>query len=177
MPHTPSPRKPFASRLVRPIEVIGDVALVSLTKGQRALIDTSDVPLVCGYNWYAHQCASGYYAAREDDGKIVTMHRLLAQPSPGQDVDHANRHTLDNRRANLRVCSRAENRANQRPRSNKTGYKGVWSRGEYFMASIQVNKKTRHFGPFRTAEDASAAYLAAAAEAWGAFAGAPHRRT
>lgn len=166
-------RKRFLTRLVRPIEVVGDVALVTLTKGQRALIDTADVHLVCGYNWYANASTSGYYAAREQDGEIILMHRLITGAREGSDVDHENRHTLDNRRSNLRVCTRAQNCANRRGwTANKTGFKGVWARNGYFMATIQVNKKSRHLGPFATADEASAAYLAAAREAYGEFAAA-----
>lgn len=159
------------ARHSRPIQIVGDVAVVTLTKGQVAIIDAADVPLVEGRNWYALECACGFYAAREHDGRIQQMHRLIMDAPPGLFVDHANRATLDNRRANLRICTRAENAANRIgwPR-NKAGFKGVWAKGQRFMATIQRGAVRTHLGPFDTAEEASAAYADAAADLFGEFA-------
>lgn len=158
-------------RPARPVQIEGNLAFVTLTKGQVATIDAADVHLVEGRNWYALAVAGGgFYAAREHDGKMLAMHRHITAAPKGKDVDHANRDTLDNRRANLRVCTRSQNRANSAARPSKTGVKGVWERGGRYMASVQKAGRTRHLGPFDTVEAASAAYLAAATDLFGEFA-------
>ena len=101
------------------------------------------------------------------------MHREMLSPPPGMDVDHINGNPLDNRRANLRVCTRSENNGNlRRPRHNTSGFKGVcwekWS-GKW-KATIKVKGKSRSLGRFLTPEDAHGAYCAAARAVWGEFA-------
>ena len=75
-----------------------------------------------------------YYAgrARPGGGKMISMHREIAGARDGEDVDHRNRDSLDNRRRNLRKCTKSQNGAN-RPaqRDNSSGYKGVQVRGEH----------------------------------------------
>ena len=61
------------------------------------------------------------------------MHRLiLGLTDPAVHTDHINGDGLDNHRANLRVCSHAENMRNSRKRvNNKSGFKGVsWNKAK-----------------------------------------------
>lgn len=156
----------------RPITIDGEIAKVPLTRGMVATIDAADVPLVEGVNWHAHPSAGGrFYAARWLPGGIrrLFLHRLITEPKDGLDVDHANGDPLDNRRANLRVCTRSQNLRNAR-HPNATGYKGVWARNGYFRASITLGGRTKHLGPFATAEEAAKAYGDAAREHFGEFA-------
>jgi hypothetical protein len=102
------------------------------------------------------------------------MHRQIANPPDGKEVDHINGVTLDNRRENLRVCSHSQNMHNRRLRqkNNKSGYKGVhWlARTKRWVAEIRVNGKSRHLGYFTEKTDAARAYDTAAAECFGEFA-------
>ena len=41
-------------KAIRQIRVDGNIAYVPLTRGYEAVIDAADVPLVEGWNWYAH---------------------------------------------------------------------------------------------------------------------------
>lgn len=149
---------------VRPIAIVGDRAVVSLTKGQSAIIDVADVPLVEGRSWYAHAAGGGFYAAREESGRVVYMHRLVTDAPLGMVVDHLNHDTLDNRRINLCVCTQSENLSNRLPNArNKTGFRGVFKHGRRWRSSIADNGKTRHLGPFDTPEAASEAYESALA--------------
>jgi len=161
----------FRRTRVRPVRVDGEGALVSLTKGLTAVIDAQDAPLVAGFNWYAHCVGNLVYAARRERGtrKIVYMHRAIM--GTADDIDHRDDDGLNNRRANLRPCTHQQNMANRRRHgNNRSGHKGVWERNGSFRASIRVDGKTRHLGPFPTAEEAAAAYQGAARRLNGEFA-------
>lgn len=86
-------------------------------RGRSALVDDCDYERLSQYKWKAKASGGGnVYAVRNTlvGGKNVTlrMHRVVLGYDGDQDVDHINRDSLDNRRANLRVCTRAENLLN-----------------------------------------------------------------
>lgn len=145
---------------------------IPLTSGAIALVDDVDAELVLAHRWYF----DGKYAAANVvvDGRRtkVRMHRLLLSPPGGVSIDHANRDKLDNRRANLRLCTTSQNLANSGRRSgNGSGYKGVsWHReAKKWQAHIQKGRQF-HLGLFESAETAARAYDAAALTLFGPFA-------
>jgi len=75
---------------------------------------------------------------------------------------------MNNRISNLRDVTRNTNMQNQRgPRADNTsGFLGVsfYRRLDKWEAGIYVAGRRRHIGVFTTAEEASAAYLAAKRE-------------
>jgi hypothetical protein len=78
------------------------------------------------------------------------MHRLLLSPSKNSVVDHVNGNVLDNRRANLRVCSQQQNTFNRKiGRNNKSGYKGVsWDKTHnrwVGIVSVLIDGKRKRF--------------------------------
>ena len=85
---------------------------------------------------------------------------------PIDKVDHRNQDKEDNRVANLREATDAQNRQNesQLPKHNTSGYRGVTRRDNRWSAKIKVDGKQRRLGWFDTPEEAHAAYLAAKAE-------------
>lgn len=89
-------------------------------------------------------------------------------------LDHANNKPDDNRIANLRLATPAENARNRRTWSNRTLPKGVHrakgGRTKPFEARIFVDGRLKHIGCFATVDDAKAAYLAAAKVHYGDFA-------
>jgi hypothetical protein len=104
--------------------------------------------------------------------QLYQAHRLAwlvmhgAMPTYPMEIDHINRDKSDNRIANLRVVSRAENTHNSGlQRNNTSGYTGVnWHRRhQKYVARIQANGKPKFLGYFATADAAHAAYLAAKA--------------
>jgi len=102
----------------------------------------------------------------------IYIHRLAWMLSRGEwpehILDHANMDRADNRLANLRPATESQNRANQKPRA-KAGFKGVTKlqNANSYMAQISAHGKHRYLGCFATAEDAHAAYRAAATQAFG----------
>ena len=90
----------------------------------------------------------------------------------GLEVDHRNRVRTDNRWNNLRLATRRQNSCNcSTPTSNTSGAKGVYlaPHGKY-QVRIRIAGKRHYLGQFDTAEEASAAYKAAALELHGEFA-------
>jgi hypothetical protein len=115
-----------------------------------------------------------FYKAKQKDNKItwISLHRFIVGALPGQEVDHINGNTLDNRKINLRLCDRQHNNFNMPMRkNNKTGLKGVstYFNTPYFIARINVNGKTIQLGVFNTPEEAHKAYCVASKKYHGEF--------
>jgi hypothetical protein len=103
--------------------------------------------------------------------KISMHHAVIGGLPKGMVVDHINHNVLDNRRANLRVCTPAENSRNRQPLKNKqVKYKGVifdkTSKKNPFRAVI----KKISLGQYNVAEKAALAYNNAATEHYGEYA-------
>jgi hypothetical protein len=153
---------------------------IPLSRGLVALIDTVDADLIGQWKWYAlktsrHQKAPHFYAVRNSprgEGKrhLIPMHRVIVGASKGKDVDHINGNTLDNRRANLRLATRAQNIASRHHFSNRHGFLGVSCTGLRFRARIDVARKPIFSEIFATVEEAAAAYDRLALEHFGEFA-------
>jgi hypothetical protein len=100
---------------------------------------------------------------RKGKGQMILMHReiLGLRAGDGQVADHRNSDGLDNRRANLRICSQGENAQNQNVKGARgsSGHRGVhWNseRGKW-TAQVKVEGRSRHVGNFDTQEEAAAA--------------------
>lgn len=150
-------------------EIFGDCVAIITRSGARILVDKEALKLVKDYTW----CTTGTgYAMSRSLGNAVLMHRLLAGASRGDYVDHINGDALDNRRQNLRLCSKQQNEFNTKIRTdNTTGYRGVCKgrRGK-FRAYIVKDGHQFHLGEFEKAVDAAKAYNEKAAELFGEFA-------
>lgn len=92
---------------------------------------------------------------------------------PAEQIDHRDGNRRNNRWANLREATHGENQHNTpRSRNNKSGFKGVHKRKHGWEASIQARKKYHYLNTFKTAQEAHAAYCAAAERLFGEFASA-----
>ena len=108
------------------------------------LVDKEDQWILDRQNWYIG--TSGYVQRplNFSDGKrrTVLFHRLICGLRKGdkRQVDHINGNKLDNRRVNLRICTRRQNHYNQQHRrANKTGYRGVYKTNDNIAAPTTVN--------------------------------------
>jgi len=157
------------------------VRIISLTRGKVAIIDDEDYERLKGFRYYAEPCVSGkFYAKRRlrmsecgKRGPTRYLHYDIIERLPGLYMDHRNGNSLDNRRGNLRHCTRKQNQANMKPhRDRGSRYKGVsWHReGHKWAAYIRVDEKNKYLGLFMEEEDAARAYDTAARVAFGEFA-------
>jgi hypothetical protein len=80
-----------------------------------AILDFEDWIWAREKNWTPLQKSNGIYAIRKPTGKsIIYLHRRIMGMEPGdrRKVDHINRDTLDNRKANLRLVNDNESMQN-----------------------------------------------------------------
>ena len=158
------------------VEALAEGAkLIPLTQDKFAIVDAEDYEWLNQYKWYASRNENGdYYAKRMERGtrRQIIMHRVITEAPPGLLVDHRNHNGLDNRRSNLRICTKAENVRNQLPRGGTSRYKGVsWSKSnKKYAATIRCNKQRFHLGWFDDEIAAAKAYDEKARELFGEFA-------
>lgn len=87
----------------------------------------------------------------------VYLHRWILDTPSDLVVDHINRNPLDNRRSNLRICTRRENSQNMGANSlSTTKIRGVYFEKQInkWRAQITVNGKSLRLGCFSDIEDA-----------------------
>lgn len=142
----------------------------------RAIVDESDFSLLSKFTWRLN--TSGYAVADmkspEGKKKVVRMHRFILGvhfSSLKLEIDHIDNDRLDNRKVNLRLCTRVQNSWNSKPhRDSKCPFKGVYPENKKWLARIFIDGKYRRIGLFNTPEEAHAAYLKGARELCGEFA-------
>lgn len=144
---------------------------ITLTKGFFAIVDDSYFLELNKYKW--HYLSSGGYAARKYKNKRLLMHREILLAPNNLCVDHINHNGLDNRKENLRLCSKQENCRNQLKKINTLlPYKGVKIKESgKFESTIRISPiEDYYIGTFNTLEDAAIAYDIKAKEYFGEFA-------
>ena len=114
------------------------------------------------------------YARGEIDGKLMFFHDYIfgISSETQTEIDHISGDRLDNRRCNLRLCTRKENAYNKGMYSNNTsGVTGVsWHKMYYkWCAYIQKDKKFIRLGYFDKYEDAVKARRVAEIEYFGEY--------
>jgi hypothetical protein len=148
---------------------------IQLTRGQIALVDDSDFEELSKYKWCAckHKCGN-FIPFAWINKRNTSMHRHLMNNPKGMFVDHINHDTLDNRRSNLRICTKTQNDYNRR-KDNKVKYKGIVKDrrpniSKPYRARIMVNKKFRYSCGLETELEAAIEYDKLAIFYFGEFA-------
>lgn len=161
-----------------------------------SIVDDEDWEEISKYKWYTcvwkpdGSCYSRATVPHPQGGKTskgsprrarIMMHRFLMAPPEGYEVDHINHNKLDNRRCNLRVCTRAENGRNIRKTNNRSSrYKGVSrskkgpdminNRSKQWTCGITYDGEYHWVGMYATEEHAALVYDEWAQEHHGEFA-------
>lgn len=137
---------------------------IKLTKGKFAIVDSKDYELLNRYKWSTCKGANTFYAHRgiriKNKKTTISMHRIIMGLKPGDQkfCDHINRNGLDNRKRNLRLCTRSQNSCNkikhrvtEKPTSK---YKGVCAHNGKWSSRITIRRKTIDLGTFNTEKEA-----------------------
>lgn len=157
-------------------EIKGEVLEITRPKGI-VKMDLEDMGLLGGWTI---EFRNGYAVLRKKTkaGRVrLALHRLIMSAPQGFEVDHINHNRLDNRKANLRLCTRSENSRNTQGQSTRTNpYKGVMLHKPYigkekpWRAYTRIKGKRIWLGYHSTAEAAAVAYNNYARKVFGEFA-------
>jgi hypothetical protein len=152
---------------------------IPLTQGKYAIVDPEDFERLNKHKWYAARDTRTFYAHRHKRvGKkyvSIGMHREVIRPPRHLVVDHINHNGLDNRKANLRPATRAQNNYNRliiKRKDSSSKYKGVaWKEDrKKWRARLHFNGKLIFLGYFKDEIQAAKAYDQAAKKYYGQFA-------
>jgi hypothetical protein len=151
-----------------------------LTKGYVAEIDDIDRDLA-ETGWYASidtlTVLNDKIYASCNKGSLTRLHRvilarMLNRPlSRGEECDHIDGNSLNNKRNNLRLVTHQQNIRNKR-KNVDTRFKGVYHEkftGKY-KAQIVIDGKNYNLGRYVSEEDAARVYDAAAIKYFGEYA-------
>jgi len=147
-----------------------------LSQGKYSIVDDEDYDWLNQWKWYAKHNKTRWYAVRTTQRPCrinIRMHRLIMSAPQGRDVDHINGNGIDNRRKNLRLCTRSENLANKAKYGKcSSKHKGVWwhKTAKKWAAGIMKNKKAIHLGLFDSEIEAAIAYDNKAKKLYGEYA-------
>ena len=144
--------------------------LLIKSKGREYLCryDAEDHEMISRFTW----SLSHGYAATRIAGKAIFMHRLIMAivDKPHLEIDHIWHDKLDNRRSQLRICTRSENRRNSRKMmKGSSKFKGVYRDGKFYHAQINSGK-VRNLGRFYSEATAGRVYDEAARDEYSEFA-------
>jgi hypothetical protein len=148
---------------------------IYLGQGYWTILDSLDYYRLRHYKWYVRGNGSNLYAARTQltanlRNKTIYMHRQIMNPPKNRVVDHKNCTSLDNRTANLRIVTHAQNMRNRRKRNGTSSkYIGVWldNKRKKYTAQIRYRGRKLWLGRFDSEIDAAHAYDSAAKRYFG----------
>ena len=150
---------------------------IKLTNGGVFGVDDCDHPLVSQFKWRSGGVKDKIYPVRWMNNKkhiLQKVSQFIMKAPRGLVVDHINGDTLDNRRSNLRICTKQQNGWNRGKtlRVTTSKYKGVHfdRRTKKWRAMIKYNNRKMHIGSFKNERDAARGYDHKAAELFGKYA-------
>lgn len=141
----------------------GEYGIGYTAKGEEFYFDLEDYDKVKDYCWYISK--SGYVCTnnlKKEKPKTIKIQNIImgidtSRLTEDKIVDHINRDTLNNRKENLRICSKKENCINKSKfKNNTSGIIGVYYKKEYkkWYSIIRNNGKQQQSPYFKNKEDA-----------------------
>ncbi len=155
------------------------MAEVKCSAGHVAVVDDEDADLaelrwtsVVSKNARVYAARQKRIGPRKENKRLhFYMHRVIADRMGivGHDIDHIDGNGLNNRRANLRGATRAENLRNVKGSkiNSKSGHLGVTFVSNRWRVDIRIPGKRYYVGRFKTLAEAVSARLAAERQHWG----------
>lgn len=135
---------------------------ILLSQNQVALVDDEDFEFLSLWKWNANKLGNTFYAVRNEKLKTFLMHRAIMNVSDKKlVVDHKDRNGLNNQKSNLRICTKSQNCANNKPLISKTSnYLGVsWDKNRNkWAANLTKNWKKIFLGRYISEREAAIAY-------------------
>lgn len=138
----------------------------------KSIIDIDDIEKIKNYKWGLD--SKGYVKRNNESSKTIKLHNYIM----GYDCDdnyyydHIDRNPLNNRKSNLRVCTKQQNTWNRSISSrNTTGTPGLYfkkSRNKWTV-TFRINGKSIQIGSFKTKEEAISARKEAELKYYGEF--------
>lgn len=135
--------------------IINDFGVGETKKGELFYFDVEDYEKINKHVWHIDD--SGYVRSRIN-GKLIRMHRLITDCPDSMIVDHKNgsKSRNDNRKNNLRICTRSDNNKNVNTRGiHFEKHANKW------RTRIMVDNKKIHLGYFSNERDALDARISA----------------
>ncbi len=138
---------------------------ILLTQNQYTIIDNEDFKKVNQFKWSLDKCNNYFYVRRlKQKNNIKTkiyLHRFIMNCPDNMQIDHINHNTLDNRKCNLRICTKSQNQINRLKRKNcSSKYKGVYlhKQNQKWISEINYLGKKIYLGCFKTEKEAAKVY-------------------
>lgn len=138
-------------------DLSGEYGIGYTIDGNIFYFDLGDYIRIKDFCWY--QDPDGYILTCIGKNKNIRMHRYLLNAKEEFDVDHKSGETWDNRRINLRICTRTNNNMNRTLQKNNTsGVTGVkfHKPTNKWQVGIQLNNKQIYLGLFESFDEAVA---------------------
>ena len=131
-----------------------DIVRVLTSKNEEFIIDKDDYEKIKDHTW---SLDGNGYARTGFDNSQIKLHRYVTDAPDDMEIDHKDGNILNNRKSNLRICTRQENAMNLKlSKNNTSGHKGVYfdkTCNQWF--SVINYKKTRiNLGFYKSQIDA-----------------------
>ena len=133
--------------------------------------DLEDYDKIKDYCWHSRD---GYLVSEKSHNEVIIMHRLIMNCPEDKYIDHINHDRRDNRKENLRICTKYENSLNMKKQNRvlSSKYKGVCfdKKSNKWRATITYQGKQKYLGTFKNEEDAALKYNEYAKQFFGEYA-------
>jgi hypothetical protein len=151
----------------------GDHFKIPLSQGKFAKIDKEDYLKIQNLSWCINP--QGYAIARPrgvGKQRLINMQQVILGIIKGKEIDHINHDKTDNRKQNIRFCTRQQNTWNTSKSKGKSSlYRGIhWvHEKKRWYVRIRCNHKESFLGYYRDIKEAVEARRAMARKLYGEF--------